>query len=300
MSIAAPCLRLFCLLRSQSTESVRVLSRSRLRAAFRILATLLVAFICSSARADDPRSTYLIKLLEGSSQFRVRAQAAISLGAVESSTITIDALSKALRDAHPAVRAAAATSLGRVGDESCRVALRSLARDPEEPVRSAASASLERLTMRHPKPTSNEPAQPSDLGPPLYYVSVAEPATRVSNLDKQLLAQARGFIKQRIGQMQGVLVAPDREDSQSAERILKQKRLKGFYLDSSIVSIEKKSGGATRVAVSVIVATYPGRDMRAIMQGAATVSGAGDQAYNQAMEGAFSGALRQLSQALSH
>jgi hypothetical protein len=138
------------------------------------------------------------------------------------------------------------------------------------------------------------------VGPALYYVAVAQPATRVTNLDKQLLAQARGFIKARVGQIQGVRLAPDSESAQDAEQVVKRQRLKGFYLDSSIVSIEKKKGGETRVAVSVIVATYPGRDMRAIMQGAATVTGSGSQTYNQAVEGAFSGALRQLSTALSH
>ncbi|MEM9193221.1 MAG: hypothetical protein AAGF12_28865, partial [Myxococcota bacterium] len=52
--------------------------------------------------------------------------------------------------------------------------------------------------------------------------------------------------------------------------------------------------------VSVIVNTYPGRDMRAILQGAATVQGGGSgpQARRQAIEGALSGALRRLPQAL--
>jgi hypothetical protein len=259
---------------------------------------LVLALACALARADDPRSTYLIKLLDGSSQFRVRAQAAISLGAVEASSSAVAALTKALNDGHPAVRAAAATSLGRVGDESSSVALRSLERDAEEPVRAAAKAAIGRLASNARPAAAIAVAPPSQTGPELYYVAVATPASRVSNLDRQLLTQAQTFIKQRVGQVQGVRIAPDTENSQDAERVLKQRRLKGFYLDSSIVSVEKKSGGGTRVAVSVIVATYPGRDMRAIMQGAATVTGAGAGAYNQAIEGAFSGALRQLSQAL--
>ncbi|HEX4352797.1 MAG TPA: HEAT repeat domain-containing protein [Polyangiales bacterium] len=249
------------------------------------------------AQADDPRSTYLIKLLTSSSQFRVRAQAAISLGSVEGSSSAVDALTTALHDVHPAVRAAAATSLGRVGDQRSVSALRSLDRDPEEPVRSAARASIDRLASARPSAPTETPT--SAEGPPLYYVAVAAPGTRLATVDKASLGRARDFIKQRMQQIQGVLVAPDIEDSQAAERVLKKKRLKGFYIDSSIVSVEKKSGGATRVAVSVIVATYPGRDMRAIMQGAATVSGGGDQAYGQALEGAFSGALRQVSQAFA-
>jgi hypothetical protein len=175
-----------------------------------------------------------------------------------------------------------------------------LERDSEEPVRSAAKAALAKLASGPPPDTGREPViPPTPSGPAQFYVAVAEPATRVPNVDKQLLLQAHAFIKQRVGQMQGVRLAPDSESSQAAEQVLKKQRLKGFYLDSSIVSVEKRPGGETRIAVSVIVATYPGRDMRAIMQGAATVSGAGSQTYHQALEGAYSGALRQLSQAFS-
>lgn len=266
-------------------------------------AALALCLCCSMVRADDPRSAYLIKLLEGSSQFRVRAQAAISLGTVEGSRSAVEALTTALHDQHPAVRAAAATSLGKVGDAQAIAALRSLDRDSEEPVRVAARESVARLSRIQPA-TPKEPIGPgpgpTPSGPALYYVAVAEPGSRVTTVDRQLLAQARTFIKQRVGQIQGVRLAPDSETAQDAEQVLKKQRLKGFYLDSSIVSVEKKKGGETRVAVSVIVATYPGRDMRAIMQGAATVSGSGAQTYNQAVEGAFSGALRQLGQALSH
>ncbi|MEY4578676.1 MAG: hypothetical protein RL701_3379 [Pseudomonadota bacterium] len=272
-----------------------------------VLLAAVLCFSCSVAKADDPRSTYLIKLLQGSSQFRVRAQAAISLGSIEGASTTVEALAGALRDTHPAVRAAAATALGRVGDASVVATLRALERDSEEPVRSAAKTSLARLASVKPPPTRDSglattaavAVAPLPAGPPLYYVAVAEPGTRVTKVDKQLLAQARTFIRQRVGQIQGVRLAPDSESHQAAEKVLKTERLKGFYLDSSIVSAETKPSGETRVAVSIIVATYPGRDMRAIMQGAATVTGSGSQNYHQAVEGAFNGALRQLSQAMA-
>ena len=53
-----------------------------------------------------------------------------------------------------------------------------------------------------------------------------------------------------------------------------------------------------RVAVAVIIATYPGRDMRAILRGAATAIGSGSSTKRQALEGALSGAMRQLPAAL--
>jgi HEAT repeats len=268
---------------------------------------ILACVLCVHAqrvRADDPRNTYLIKLLQGSSQFRVRAQAAISLGAVESSSGAITALTAALSDAHPAVRAAAANSLGRIGNASSVAALRKLQRDPEEPVRSAAQAAIAKLETSQPNSSvfasarSNPEPEPGP-GPQLYYVAVAPPASRVPAIDRKALAEARNFIKQRVGQIRGVVLAPDGEDVHTADRVLKKNNLKGFALDSAIVSVEQKGSAGTRVAVSVIVATYPGRDMRAIMQGAATVSGGGAEASTQALQGALSGALRQLPQALA-
>jgi hypothetical protein len=263
------------------------------------LIALLLCVLASVARADDARSTYLIKLLEGSSQFRVRAQAAISLGGVDKSLAARGALTAALRDAHPAVRAAAASSLGRIGDGSDLVALRKLERDPEEPVRNAARTSIGRLESTRPDAQGVVEA-PTPSGPARFYVAVGQPASQVPSLSHPTLAEARAFIKQRVAQIDGVRLAPDSESVQAAEKVLQREKLKGFFLESSIVSVEKKAGGATRVAVSVIVATYPGRDMRAMMQGAATVTGSSAQIYQQAVEGAFSGALRQLNQALTH
>jgi hypothetical protein len=55
-----------------------------------------------------------------------------------------------------------------------------------------------------------------------------------------------------------------------------------------------------RAQVSVIVGTYPGRDMRAMLSGAATVSGggSGDSTRLEAVQAAYSGALRRLPQAM--
>jgi HEAT repeat protein len=108
---------------------------------------------CIEQPGESAQTTHLVKLLQGSSQFRVRAQAAISLGLMERSLAARDALTVALRDVQPGVRAAAAMSLGRIGDANHIVALRKLGGDPEEPVRNAARASIGRLES-----TLNRPA----------------------------------------------------------------------------------------------------------------------------------------------
>src|SRR5689334_15704301 len=95
-----------------------VSSRRRIAPARSLIATtalwLFALLLSPHGALADARSDYLVRLLAGSTQFRVRAQAAISLGSVEPAASVVSALSKALSDEHPAVRAAAANSLGRL------------------------------------------------------------------------------------------------------------------------------------------------------------------------------------------
>jgi hypothetical protein len=224
----------------------------------------------------------------------VRAQAAISLGNVEAERGVLDALSAALVDTHPAVRAAAANSLGRLGDSSVAAALRRASEDREAPVRVAAKAALAKLRASSPRdPVVDAPT----AGPARYYVAVGRPSSRVSGVTPPMLETAQRLMRDRLVEIDGVELAPDGEAPKRAGDVLRSRRLRGFYIESSVTSVEDKADGATRVAVSVILATYPGRDMRAILQGAATAMGGRDQ-REQAMAGAIRSALRQLPQAL--
>jgi len=125
------------------------------------------------------------------------------------------------------------------------------------------------------------------------------PGSSVDSLDRGVLQAARDFIAQRVEGIDGVVVAPTDESNRAARRVLQRRRLTGYYIDSSIVRIEPRNGG-TRAVVSLIVNTYPGRDMRVILQGAATVQGGGSgtAVQRQAIEGALTGALRRLPQAM--
>ena len=275
--------------------------RARLRRGPFILVLAAIALLTAvPAVKADARTDYLIRLLRTSSTFRVRAQAALSLGRLEAQPEIVEALSGALRDQHPAVRTAAAASLEQLGDPGALGALRSARNDRDSTVRSAiarAVRALERVARTQPR-TQPVPSEPSGGGPARYYVGVGMPGSTGGDVDRRVLSEAREFITQRVRTIDGVRLAPANESSSSARRVLGRERLTGYYLDSSIVRVER-SGGNTRAVVSVIVGTYPGRDMRVILQGAATVQGGGTGpgADRQAIEGALTGALRRLPQA---
>lgn len=284
----------------------RTLKQTIARLAVLVL-TLLFVLGHTAGAAADARSDYLLRLMGTSDQFRVRAQAALALSQAGAGDARVtEALVRALRDEHPAVRAAAVSALQARGDASALDALRAAKSDSDRSVVAAATravTALERIaraagstggTGRTPPP----PPPPS-AGPARFYVGVATPATTAS-VSPAVLNSARTFIVENVGQIPGVQVAPANESNSAARRVIQQRRLVGYYLDVSITSVEARPGGALRAAVSVIVNTYPGRDMRSILQGAATVSGsgAGDAARQQAIEAALTGALRRLPQAL--
>lgn len=245
----------------------------------------------------DARSEYLIRLLQGSTQFRVRAQAAISLGGVEGAPEVVDALSKALSDEHPAVRAAAANSLGHLADPRALRPLRAVTEDPEPPVRLAVKAAIAKLEAEGRKPNRATEEVKVGGGPPRYYVALGKPASRASGITPQDLERARQILRDRLGEIDGVVLAPPEESPAAVRSVLRSRKLKGFYIESSVTSLEQKPGGGVRAAVSLIVATYPDRAMRAIMQGAATAMGGGD-IREQAVAGALKSALSQLPQAM--
>lgn len=262
-----------------------------------IVATALVFAATAFA---DARTDYLIRVLRTSPMFRVRTQAAISLGSVQTDPDVIEALGGALRDEHPAVRAAAASALERQGDTSALPALRRATSDREAAVREAATRavqSLERVARTQPRtrPLPETESAPSG-GSARFYVAIGRPGTKVRSISRETLDGLRTFIERQVRTVPGVQIAPDGERAAAANHVMSEGELVGYYLDSSIVELQEQPGGGMRVRVSVVVQTYPDRNIRSMLNGAATVtSGSGEALQRQVIEGALRGALRGLA-----
>lgn len=242
----------------------------------------------------DARTDFLRRMLQTSSQFRVRVQAALALGGFKGDRAIIKSLSQALGDKHPAVRSAAAAALGRLGDRSALGALRNAKKDKDRKVRAAVTRAI--ASLDGSGGGSPEPAQ--GAGPAEYYVGVGVPGTKAGLRDAEL-RRLRGHIVRTVSGMDGVKVAPDGESRAKANKVLKREKLVGYFIDSSVTKLEVRSDGSVRATVSVIVGTYPGRAMRAMLSGAATVTGGGASSKVQAIEAAFTGAMRRLPQAMA-
>ncbi len=278
-------MRIRSLYASQACASPSPYARRRL-CVWVLLACLGIA---THAHAQNARTDFLIRKLQTSTHFRVRAQAALSLARVERSSESVRALIVALKDEHPAVRSSAAAALQEMRDCSALPALRRIARDPDPTVRSAVNQAISALEHTETQDQRG-----------VFYVGVGSLGSNVQGIKGGSLQALRHFVKQRIATMAGVRLAPDNESEAQARSVLQKQSLVGYYVDSSIVNVEQSSDQEVRAEVSVILSTYPGHDIRAMLSGAARVSGGGDFATmrQQAIEGAFSGALKRLSQAM--
>lgn len=250
-----------------------------------------------SKASADARTDFLVRMLSTSAQFRVRAQAALALGGQTPETSIVNALVGALRDEHPAVRAASASALERLKDASALAGLRAAQSDSDGSVRTAVRNAIAALTPARVPTPAPDPIVPGGTGTPVYYVGVGVPGSQVGLAPPQLRS-LREHVVSQVALIQGVSVAPEGEERSAAAKVIGANKLVGYYVDSSVTSIEKKPDGSVRAQVSIILGTYPGRDIRAMLSGAATVSGGGDEARDQAVQAAFTGALRRLPQAM--
>ncbi len=256
------------------------------------------------AAAQTDRSAYLIQLLSTSSAFRVRAQAALSLGGMGPSPAVQQALVTALRDPDATVRAAAAQSLGRVGDAGALTALRGLAHDSAPQVQQAATAAIASIQARGssstpPSTGGTTGSTPPPSGPARWYIGVGDAGSAVTGLDRTVVAAARTTAVSSITAMSGVVVAPAGESVSAARSVISSRSLRGVFLDISITDLTTRPDGNIHAAVSIVVQDYPSHSIRSMLSGAATVGGvSGVSGQRTAIQAAIQGALRSLSQAL--
>jgi hypothetical protein len=267
----------------------------------RQLGVVAMLVLLTSAASADTRTDFLVRMLGTSSQFRVRAQAALALGSRPKDASVLTALSSGLRDEHPAVRAASASALEQLADAVAVPWLERARQDRDPSVRSAVTKALQSMRAgrdRAPSVPSTNPNPVTDGAS--FYVAVGIPNAKALKLGEGLAADLRTHVATQVLQIAGVRIAPAEESNAEAQRVVAQRRLAGYHLESSVTSLEARSDGSIRAQVSVVVATYPGRDIRAMLTGAATIvgGGQGDSDKLEVISAAFTGALRRLPQAM--
>jgi hypothetical protein len=233
---------------------------------------------------------YFTSALSSSRQFRVRVEAAIALGRRRGPRVTA-ALVEALDDRHPAVRSAAANSLGRIGDRSTLAALeRARSAERDERARGAMQRAASRISG---SVATKPPPRPTVRG--RYYVAVGRPSAGASGLSSAEIAQLERIMRAQVARQSGVRLAPRGESQSAARRVISSGGLAGFHLDTTVASLERTENG-TRAMLRVALASYPDRNLRGMVSGSATVqlSGPPERERMSALEQAAKSVSRQL------
>jgi len=242
-------------------------------------------------------------------------------------------LSRALRDSNPAVRAAAATALGRIGSPTALPALRAAGNDTSAAVRAQVERSIRTVTGAPSTDSSAGSIAPRTgggggfIGPHIsvapaggaipwgmirYVVLVGSLENRSGYAGDSMAQVFRSEVEQNLRLVRGVAVlnAGSGLDGRT-EREIRRRRLPKLRVDGNLARIDRRSQGrelVVRCEVSLMLMDEPDRILRGMLSGAATGSDAlrgprrteqerrlAEQALAGAVRSAISGVPRALA-----
>ena len=252
--------------------------------------------------ADD--AAPLVHDLATGTDFRVRVEAALSLGKTHSAS-ALAPLVGALDDAHPAVRAAAAAALAALGRREAADALRAhLAREPAPSVQSQLRAALERLTSAEAETSGTTAARPR---PARYLVKVGQLRNLTAVRGPQVADLFRGATRARAAELPGVeLLGEGIEGASEAER----RKLPLLVLDGVVNRLAPGARGERLTVSAQVEYTFrkiPEHALRGTITGAAQAEGGAAaplvkdkmaELEQQALCGAVESAMRGAPQVL--
>lgn len=194
-------------------------------------AALLVAGAASSA---DARTEYLISMLESGGNYRVRVQAATTLGKIRCQE-AVPALVRALGDEHELVVISAATALGQIGDTSVISQLEVAERKaPSRAATSQIAATLRVLRALTPDGDTTE----VDTAKPRFLIRVDVMGNSSGVQRKDITEVMRNVVLKALRKQPGVVLQQSGMKAPQVKSKLKKEKLKGYILSGSILRME--------------------------------------------------------------
>jgi hypothetical protein len=209
--------------------------------------------------------------LKNASDFRLRTQAALALGASDDPTAA-SPLCDALDDDNDSVRSAAAAALGKLKSPAGLPCLKDhLEGETNASVRSVVARSMQ-LLQGAGNSRSGRPPPPPGPGDN-YYVAIGSVTDKTGRDDKSVNDLVAATMQEKLLSYTGFAVAPSGETPTVAKRVLKQHALKGFLLQAR-VEPPRPNGSNLTVEVRVTLWTYPARALQGEFSPRLTMSGA--------------------------
>jgi hypothetical protein len=249
--------------------------RRKPKRALRLLLLLQGSLVSGGAYADG-RVQFLAERLAyppppgKADDFRIRTNAALALGATADEE-AVTPLCSGLADPSDAVRQAASFSLRRLARVSAASCLK--ARLPVETstaVKAEIRRAIDAVDRQTPDATDKNPERPGNVK---YYVSLSRVANQSARDSSEVDRLVHDAIAARLGQSGEYEIAPSGETPDLTKSTLARRRLKGYYLSTSVEKFEYVDDGL-RVRIKIAVFSYPGKDLRGEVPASGTMPGA--------------------------
>ena len=250
----------------------------------------------SAARADD-RTNFLIDRLKyppsagQSDDFRVRARAALALGA-SNDDAAVDPLCQALSDPSDAVRTAVAAALGRLGRPGGTGCLKAhLATESSNSVKGQLQKAMDSIS-------ASAGGAPKTVQNAKYYVALSTVSNSTGRAQADVDRIVLGAIRAKLDSLGLYQVAPSGEPADAARSVISARKLKAYYLSISVEKFDY-SNGNLRVRVKLAISGYPGKDLKGEVGPGMTQTGVmpGDKSSEDNLMGMVSGqAIEQFAQ----
>ncbi len=274
--------------------------RRRTRLGMAVLLCALATFAGRQASADA-RSDYLINMLENGATYRIRLQAATSLGQIRCAEASA-ALQHALSDESDLVVIAAANALAQLGDPAAIPAIETaLKKPPSPPAQSQLEISLRVLKAL----VAGDAIAPASDETPRYLIRVDAMGNSSSCIRDDLSETMKKLVSTRLEREPGVVLQPAEMASGQVNAKIKKEKLAAFIFSGSVMRLERTDSQLV-VKISLNVFSNPGYSLLAMPSAEASVAmGAGplepdeeraaqDRALKAVVDGLVGSVLRSL------
>jgi hypothetical protein len=223
----------------------------RLAIAGALLALLLPGLAFADAKLDE-----LADKLRNASDFRVRVQAALALGATTEAA-AVKPLCEGLEDSNTAVRTAAAAALGKLGHKTGLPCLKAkLPNESNASVTAQLKRSIAQLEGARAAPSAKPPDSSSK-----HYVAVGATKTKAGRTVEDTDGLVQETARSALISATGFAVAPAGESTAQANGVLAKHKLKAWFLQPTVEE-PKYEGGKLTVVVRVTMFSYPNKALQ--------------------------------------
>ena len=203
------------------------------------LTVVLVSLFCASPASADVRADYLISLLKNGSSYRVKIQAAQSLGRIQCRE-AIPALEDALDDESSHVVIAAAAALGEIGDPAAIPALKTASRKGHSAaVINQIQATIRLLQDLMPEagPDKNDVAATAESE---FLIKVDAMGNSSTSSTEGVTDILRAIVVDELLKKQGVEIQSSSMSETDVKQRIKKGKAKAFILSGALIKLQRE------------------------------------------------------------